>query len=174
MSVSAKEERAKKFAAKAHKGQVYGIQPYRKHLEAVVQLVKEHHLPEETVLAAWLHDIIEDTETTVEDLIKEFGLNIARLVWAVTDDFPDMPRKIRCSKTWMKIKMVQSNQALCLKLCDRIANVEASVWSEKDLIKMYIKEYPMFRKALFESNTHSYTVKSLWERLDRLMGYKNI
>lgn len=95
-------EKAKAFAEKVHTGQTYGgDKPYTYHLAAVVQEAERFKLPEEVVAAAWLHDTIEDTNTTREELINEFGEEVARLVWAVTD-YDGKNRKERAQKTLLK------------------------------------------------------------------------
>lgn len=159
------------FALKAHGDQRYGdgSHPYSKHLEAVVAVAKEYDLPEEVIKAAWLHDVLEDTSLVPIKLRNKFGADVARLVWAVTDDFPDLPRRVRCPKTWEKIRMIRGvDAAVVLKLCDRIANMEACEWSGKpDMAKMYKKEYSAFREALY--GRPSWQAKKLWDRLDKLM-----
>lgn len=78
-------ERAYKFAAKAHRRQkrVSG-EAYINHCLAVAILLAELQVPSEVVAAGLMHDTVEDTKVTVEDLTKEFGKDIARLVDGVT------------------------------------------------------------------------------------------
>lgn len=83
-------EKARQFALERHKGQTYGDEPYSVHLNAVVSNVERysHELEdyfwdgvyEGCIVIAWLHDTLEDTNTTLEELEKEFGSDIANYV----------------------------------------------------------------------------------------------
>lgn len=58
-----------------------GITPYSKHLEDVVNRLKSLGvIDEELLCAGWLHDTIEDADTTFDDLFEQFGSRIAVLV----------------------------------------------------------------------------------------------
>lgn len=80
--------RAKVFANEAHLGQVrkYTGKPYIIHPNAVATMVGATGAEDEVVAAALLHDTLEDTNTTVDDLIENFGNRVARLVTMLTDD----------------------------------------------------------------------------------------
>lgn len=74
------------FAAKAHHGQYRkgsGL-PYIVHPIAVAALAHERGWPEHVVVACLLHDTVEDTATTIEDIRTEFGDKVARIVEALT------------------------------------------------------------------------------------------
>lgn len=74
------------FAAKAHHGQYRkgsGL-PYIVHPIAVAALAHERGWPEHVVTACLLHDTVEDTATTIEDIRAEFGEKVARIVAALT------------------------------------------------------------------------------------------
>ncbi|MET0029131.1 MAG: HD domain-containing protein [Candidatus Thiodiazotropha sp.] len=81
--------RAIHYATQAHaridQRRKYSNQPYDVHLKAVAQLVREVVDDDEMVAAAWLHDTVEDTPATVEDIEREFGPGVARLVSELTD-----------------------------------------------------------------------------------------
>ena len=82
-------ESARNYAIAAHRRighlRKYNQQPYEVHLKAVADLVATVTDEPETIAAAWLHDIVEDTEVTFEDLEKAFGPRVARLVHELTD-----------------------------------------------------------------------------------------
>jgi (p)ppGpp synthase/HD superfamily hydrolase len=88
-------ERADRFAAAAHakprpkypNGQFrsYTNVPYIEHPRNVAKLVAAAGLPEQVVAAALLHDVLEDTDVTIDDLRKEFGFIVSDLVMQVTD-----------------------------------------------------------------------------------------
>jgi len=86
--------KAIEFASKAHMGQkrkASGI-PYISHPLSVAKTLIEHHCAEELVIAAVLHDTIEDTEVTRDELQRHFGERITSLVESVSE--PDR------SATW--------------------------------------------------------------------------
>ena len=80
-------KKAQSFANNAHEGQVrkYGGEPYIDHPIRVAMLLIEFipNISEEMVAAALLHDVLEDTDTTLDDLIVEFGYAVAHLVFRV-------------------------------------------------------------------------------------------
>lgn len=82
-------ERARDFAIRAHaridQRRKYSGQPYDVHLKAVARLVAGAGGDPEMVAAAWLHDVVEDTPATLEELEREFGAGVARLVAELTD-----------------------------------------------------------------------------------------
>ena len=76
-------------AREAHAGQVRngsGGMPYVEHPVAVAALLDEHGYGEEVLAAALLHDVIEDSDTTLDELREPFGEEVAGMVGALTDD----------------------------------------------------------------------------------------
>lgn len=76
-------------ARTAHEGQVRngsGGMPYVEHPMRVAALLDEHNYRQEVLAAALLHDVVEDSETTLDELRAEFGDEVAGLVGALTDD----------------------------------------------------------------------------------------
>lgn len=139
-------QQARAFAASAHGDQKYGDQPYTVHLAAVAQVLIRYGITDEDLLvAAWLHDIIEDTYITRGEVEAFFGERVAELVWCVTNE-PGKNRRERHLKTYPKIRA--NPDALLLKLADRIANIEACYESNSNLIGMYRKEAVGFEQAL--------------------------
>jgi len=161
------EEKAKEFALKAHGKQQYGSRPYSFHLESVVQVGKNINLEHDIILGCWLHDTIEDCDVSYQDVKREFGENVAEIVYAVTDEL-GRDRKERKEKTYPKIRANQN--AICVKLCDRIANLNQTILDEKiDLLSMYHKEQKDFKEKLYNSN-HRKTTLKLWDTLDDLIN----
>ena len=155
--------KAKEFAIAQHGNQKYGEHPYSYHLAQVSQVLAEFgYAGDEAIMAAgWLHDVLEDTPTTYEMLVSEFGKETADIVWAVTTE-PGGNRVDRFRKTALKI---QSNKkALAVKLADRIANTEASLQSNPKLYKMYVKEFVLFKELLY--NPQDVELLPLWNRLE--------
>ena len=75
---------AQDFAISRHYGQTYGsIYSYEYHLSQVVSnLVRYNYTDPKYIQAGWLHDVIEDTETTMTELQMHFGHEVADMVWA--------------------------------------------------------------------------------------------
>jgi (p)ppGpp synthase/HD superfamily hydrolase len=76
-------------ASEAHAGQVRngsGGRPYIEHPQGVAALLAEHGFADEVLAAALLHDVVEDSETTVAQLRQRFGEPVAALVAVLSDD----------------------------------------------------------------------------------------
>jgi len=154
----------RKYAIEKHGDQKYGIHPYSFHLDMVYEESLSHGLDPVVSAASFLHDILEDTPVTYNDLVKEFGsTELASLVYCVTDE-EGKNRKERKAATYPKLKGCLN--AIALKLCDRIANVRACrETGVTDLLSMYQKEQPEFEAQLRTSDSHP----SLWAELDSLI-----
>ncbi|QYK50350.1 MAG: bifunctional (p)ppGpp synthetase/guanosine-3',5'-bis(diphosphate) 3'-pyrophosphohydrolase [Anaerolineales bacterium] len=88
-------QRAYRFAARAHEGQTRASgEPYMNHCIAVAMILAELEVPAVLVAAGLLHDTVEDTSVTLEDLQKEFGEEVAKLVGGVTK-LSQLPRVSR-------------------------------------------------------------------------------
>ena len=119
---------AAKFAAEKHSAQRRkgaAAEPYINHLIEVAQLISgsSEMLDINLVMAGLLHDTIEDTGTTAQELERLFGSDITSLVLEVTDD-KSLPKEVR------KALQVQnaphkSVRAQVIKLADKISNLRA-------------------------------------------------
>ncbi len=161
-------ERAKNLATQKHADQEYGDHPYSYHLNYVSNILIEfgYANDESMIVAAWLHDIVEDTDTTCEMLVTEFGQEVADLVWAVTNE-PGQNRAERLQKTAQKIKA--NPKALALKLADRITNTEFNLNNNPRLYQMYVKEFALFRTLLYDPR--DVALQPMWERLSQLSSH---
>ena len=118
---------ALKYAAKAHVGQTRSDgTPYVKHPERVADFVrkfKKSHNLDALMSAAYLHDTLEDTDTTHEDLEKMFGGLVASMVKELTSDKEEIKK---VGKTdYLADKMAKmSSCSLVIKLADRLDNVQ--------------------------------------------------
>lgn len=157
-------ERAREFARKAHDGQAYGDGAFlEEHLGRVVSTLQEFGESNEVLLAAaWLHDTVEDTDITIDDVRAEFGDDVADLVWRLTDE-PGDNRRERHAKTFRKIR--GRRDAVRVKLADRIANVEASLEQRSHLFGMYRSEHDHFTSELYREGEW----EDMWGRLNRLL-----
>jgi (p)ppGpp synthase/HD superfamily hydrolase len=161
------EKKAFDLAKVFHQNQKYGNEPYTRHLEDVVAVLKRFGITDSAILAAaWLHDAVEDTSLTIEMVESEFGKNVASLVYAVTTE-PGKNRKERNTKTYPKIKA--KNEAIYLKLADRIANAQASIENNIEKLKMYQNEFHDFKIALRQPGV----ADEMWSFLEELIRSKS-
>ncbi len=120
-----KVESAELYARDKHKDMTRndGITPYSAHLEDVVSLLKSLGIIDEDVLCSgWLHDTIEDTKTTLDDLNERFGKKVSVLVYSLSKD-EKLPKKER-ERLYVKQLKDASADAKIIKLCDISANLK--------------------------------------------------
>lgn len=138
---------ARDFAILAHGTQRYGDKPFVHHLDAVANTLKRFgHTDPDLLRAAYLHDVVEDTHVTIDEVLELNGWRVGSLVWALTER-PGANHVLKFAATAPKIQAVTG--APTLKLADRIANVEASLTAQDSFIKMYRKEQPLFRQFIY-------------------------
>ena len=121
---------AAEFAAHRHTGMARkgrGNEPYINHLAEVANLLAlvTDGADAELVAAGWLHDSIEDTETTREELAGKFGERVAAMVVEVTDD-------MSLSKSERRHRQIEdaphkSPGAKLIKIADKISNIGARI-----------------------------------------------
>src|SRR2546426_12284414 len=100
-----------------------GDTTHYEHLTGVVTRLKNLGVTDEDVLcAAWLHDIIEDTNTTFDDIDKRFGSKVSVLVLALSKD-KTLP-KSRQEEQHVRQLREASFEAKLIKLCDISANLK--------------------------------------------------
>jgi len=117
------------FAAAAHKGQVRRSgEPYLSHPLEVTNLLADLGLDTTTLIAGLLHDVLEDTEVTVEELQKNFGPEVARLVEGVTKitRVEQSSPETRQAETIRKIILAMTDdlRTIFIKLADRLHNLQ--------------------------------------------------
>ena len=89
-------QRAYEFGARAHEGQTRKTgEPYITHPVAVALELAEMHLDAQAIAAALLHDVVEDTPATLDNIRDQFGEEIALLVADGSDAPPARPRTRR-------------------------------------------------------------------------------
>ena len=175
--LSCKVLKARKFAIKKHGDQKYGLLPYEAHLINVVNVLLRNNIlcntPENIDLwaAAWLHDILEDTDTSEEELIQNFGENICKIVWSLTDGVEGNRFE---KKQVMYEKLINNKNAIIVKLADRIANLEFSIINNNiEKINLYVSENKELNKRL-SSVISENNVKLLLNYLnDLIVLYQN-
>lgn len=115
-------EKARIFAVERHGDQKYGNDlPYEWHLEKVAALAKRLGYREEIQAAAWLHDVVEDTPTSLDEVCDLFGDTIASIVASVT--YSDTDKAAGVDKLQ---KAKQHTGGHVVKFCDSSINFSAS------------------------------------------------
>ena len=118
--------KAQRFAETSHHGQTRkgaGAEPYVVHLAEVAEFVARFGGTETAIIAAWLHDTVEDCAIRRDDIAAAFGEAVASVVMELTDDksLPKAERK--------RLQIVnaphKSPEAALVKLCDKMSNVRA-------------------------------------------------
>lgn len=121
-------ERAFEFARKLHEGQ-YRIseEPYIVHPVEVAKILTELKADKDSIIAAFLHDILEDTDTQPEEIEQNFGADVLKLVQGVTKlgkyQFKSKEERQAENFRRMFIAMAQDVRIIFLKLADRLHNM---------------------------------------------------
>ena len=119
---------AARFAAEKHAGQKRkgdAGEPYINHLIEVAELAASSSdmLDENLIVAAFLHDAVEDVEVTPQEIEEKFGADVAGLVLELTDD-KSLPKQVR-KALQVQNAPKKSPRAQTLKLADKISNLRA-------------------------------------------------
>ncbi|MFH1151268.1 MAG: bifunctional (p)ppGpp synthetase/guanosine-3',5'-bis(diphosphate) 3'-pyrophosphohydrolase [Actinomycetota bacterium] len=122
-------ERAYRFAERSHEGQYRKSgDPYIEHPVAVATILAELELDPDTLSAALLHDVIEDTSLTIADIRAEFGDGIAEVIDGLTklDRFKFASAEEQQAENIRKmlIAMASDVRVILIKLADRLHNME--------------------------------------------------
>jgi GTP diphosphokinase / guanosine-3',5'-bis(diphosphate) 3'-diphosphatase len=136
-------ERAYEFARYHHRNQYRKTgEPYFIHLHETALIAARMKLDCETVIAALLHDTVEDTDVTFEQLCAEFGLNVAETVAAVTKvGHIGEEKEVNQAETVRRILVATQKEVrvILVKLCDRLHNMRTST---------FLPEHKRRKKAL--------------------------
>jgi (p)ppGpp synthase/HD superfamily hydrolase len=121
------------LAARRHNGMARkgrGSEPYINHLAEVANLLARvtDGADAELVAAGWLHDAIEDTPTTAEELTESFGARVAAIVVEVTDDMT-LPKAERRARQVIDAPK-KSPDAKLIKIADKVSNIRARILAE--------------------------------------------
>ena len=130
-------EKAYNMANDAHKGVCRRSgEPYICHPLAVARLVLDLGMDSESIAAALLHDVVEDTPTTLTDLTAAFGEEVAALVDGVTKltkiQFSNIEELQAENLRKMLLAMSRDVRVMIIKLCDRLHNMRTGdAWPEQ-------------------------------------------
>lgn len=163
-------ERARIFATAAHYavGQVrkYTGEPYINHPAEVVGILASSDAANpEMLAAAWLHDVVEDTQVGICTIRAEFGDCVATLVEGLTDisQPEDGNRKVRKAIDRAHIAG-QSPACKTIKLADLISNTRSIVERDPEFAKVYLAEKRLLLEVLRDGH------RALWEQADSLVS----
>jgi len=135
------------FMAEAHQGQKrYSGEPYICHPSWIAKIVAQLNIGQEAVIAALLHDCVEDTSTTLNDIANNFGDEVALLVSGLTE-VKTKTSGIKINQTSIEIyrrfffSSVNDVRVLIIRLVDKLHN------------SMTIQYLPKERQILYAKNT---------------------
>lgn len=155
-------EISRRYALNCHHStnHLYDGKPYEVHLEQVNFYAKMFlsEIPskdrELVISAVWLHDVIEDTRQTFNDVKAHTNKEIAEIVYALTNEKGKTRKQRANAKYYKGIK--KTKYATFIKLADRIANVMYSKSKNSKMFEVYKKENDFFIKSL---------KKTWWEKI---------
>lgn len=166
---------ARKYATIKHKGQKRKTgEDYIVHPIAVAELLlkfKQSKNIDRLLAAAYLHDILEDTDTTYYELVEIFGYDIASIVMELTTD-EDMKKAIGKSQYLAYKLKNMTSWALAIKLCDRLNNVSDLETADEAFRNKYINETIFILDYIVQnrklSSTHLEIIKAINLKLSTL------
>ncbi len=166
-------ERAAEFAERAHReeGQVrkFTGEPYIVHPRRVAEIVASVSCDEKIIAAAWLHDVVEDTSVKLAEIQREFGAEVAEIVYHVTKvvDGTEIGRE---NAALINIEHAShgSPAAKTLKLADVIDNISDITDHDREFARVYLREKKMLMEHLKEGDPILYD-KAL-KLVDLLLG----
>lgn len=139
------EEQARRYATRAHAAagqrRKYTNEPYIVHPAAVAELVRSVSADDALLAAAWLHDTVEDTATTLADIESHFGSRVAQLVGMLTDSAqPQAKNRAARKLAHFRHTAEASPEAQTIKLADIIDNTRAIVRFDPHFARIYLVE----------------------------------
>lgn len=157
------EEQARRYATKAHaeagQRRKYTDEPYIVHPAAVVELVRSVTADEVMLAAAWLHDTVEDTPSTLNDITSHFGAEVAKLVEMLTDSHPaDAKNRAARKVAHFRHTALACADAQTIKLADIIDNTRSIIHYDAHFARVYLVEKRIQIALLTEGN------RDLWQQ----------
>lgn len=165
------------FAAKKHQGQYRKSSgaPYIVHPRGVFKILKDIKIKDNQVLiSAYLHDTIEDTKTSYNEIKNEFSKEVADMVKQLTNDKKEI---LKVGKPeYLLNKMIKmSDGSLIIKLADRLQNVsDIMLSSHKFAEKMWSQTYYILKRLKTErvlTQNHKKIIRRIFKILEK---YKSL
>lgn len=166
--------RAYRFSEVAHAGQVrHSGEPYVSHCVEVARILADLQLDTITVASGLLHDIVEDTDITVQDVEREFGPEIAQIVDGLTKiaNLPLSSREERQVENYRKLllSIAKDARVILIKLADRLHNMRTLDWLAPDKRRRVAQE----TRDLYAPLAHRFGMaKVRWELED--LSFKHL
>ena len=150
-------DRARIYATEEHQRinhrRKYNNEPYHVHLSAVAKLVASVTDDKEVIAAAWLHDTVEDTQATLEDIEETFGMPVAELVEELTDISRPGDGNRATRKRIDRLHLSQaSKRAKTVKLADLIDNCKDIIRHDPRFAQIYLEEMNELLDVLADGN----------------------
>lgn len=162
LPITPREQLAWDFAKAAHSGQVRkftGLPYFDNHVKPVNGTVKLYTKDEDLLIAALLHDVPEDCYDNIwvgyAEIKRIFGKRVADLVMELTSNEDEIKHKYDGSKKdYLVYKLTHmSDDALIIKLCDRLKNIEDAFTASEKFRKNYFNETVALMKAVEDGRT---------------------
>ena len=173
---------AYEYAVKLHEGQKRRDgSPYVTHCVATAEIIAEQGLDEDSIVAALLHDVIEDTPATYDDVKRQFGATVADIVEGVTKltrvQYTSHEEEQAENLRKMLIAMAKDIRVILIKIADRLHNMRTMDYQSKE--KQLIKSAETME--IYAPIAHRLGMQKIkWELEDRSLyyldreGYKEI
>lgn len=151
------EQRAKDFATRYHASidhkRKYTREPYITHPASVVELVRSVPHTEAMLCTAWLHDTVEDTPCTLDEIERVFGFEVAALVEMLTDVSKPSDGKRAVRKAIDREHTAKASPlAKTIKLADLIDNTRSIAAHDQKFAKVYLAEKALLLEVLKEGD----------------------
>lgn len=150
-------QQALDFALQAHGGidqrRKYDKSEYIVHPISVMQRIRNIEHSAEMLAAALLHDTVEDTPTTLNDIRSEFGDDVANLVFYLTDKSkPEDGNRAKRKEIDRAHIALAPPQAKSIKLADMIDNSDSIIKNDPRFAKLFLAEFKLLLEVLSEGN----------------------
>lgn len=165
-------DQAIEFAEQMHKGQIRkgDKKPFVVHPKAVYSILKSFRVKDKILLvAAWLHDTIEDTSATYNIIKKKFNKEVAELVKQLSSSKKEI-LAVGKAEYLLKKMLQMSKNALTLKLADRLHNVSDIMTMPKNTSEKTYDQTKYILTGLREKRTLSKTQKKIIKAIERYLN----
>ena len=157
---------AERYATYWHGAQVrkYTGEPYIEHCREIVEILKGVPHTEDMLAAAWLHDVLEDTQCSSHLIYKRFGANVLNMIVTLTDCRKSLGNRAARKAIDRERLSCASADVQTIKLADLISNTKSIVEHDPKFAKTYLIEARMLLDVLVKGDA------SLRERLAILLS----
>jgi GTP diphosphokinase / guanosine-3',5'-bis(diphosphate) 3'-diphosphatase len=159
-------EGAYRMAYEAHEGARDKDGTGIEHPVEVARILAEHGFDEKVVAAALLHDVIEDTETSPEEIEERFGHEVAELVREMTEDESIEPYEAR--KAEHRRRVTRDHRVAAIYAADKIANARKFQGSAEEIPDEKLEHYIQTFRVLCETHPELPFLQELRHELEEL------